>query len=315
MFLEKFNRYVRRYDVVLGARKSSAPVLPLVANDGEYSVFDAINEKLKTGKATIKQSNGDLVELIKAEHLNQENAIVLLFHRASPDAADPTYRKRAGGRLSVRVADKEDDEEQSVSCHLVIRATPHSGNSYFATLEEIPGLSMGVLREVLAALLQDYTYKFEKKKKEQETYCTIRAEGMKSETVADALKTGKANFITLVRKAPAKYVDGDGLWEPMNDIMKLRVKGEIQEENWRDKIGGLLKTAKDDGWEKFNIEIALPEKRTRQVSLDRMQDAQEILFVKADNIVLANEIGVCSTDFHRELVEKSMGVLRLIEGK
>lgn len=97
--------------------------------------------------------------------------------------------------------------------------------------------------------------------------------------------------------------------------MKLRVKGQIQEQNWKDKIGGLLKTAKKDGWEKFNIEISLPDKRTRQVSLDRVQDAKEVLFVKADRVDLATEIGVCSTDFHSDLLKKSLGVLKLIEKK
>lgn len=315
MFLEKFSRYIRRYEIILGARKSTAPILPLVGKEGEYSVLDAIRTKLKNDKASITQSNGDIVELIKVEHRSADNVLALLFHRASPDAADPTYRKKKAGKVSVRVADKEDDEEQSVSCHMLIRATPHKETRYFTTLEEIPGLSMGVVREVIAALLQDYQYKFKKKKKEESTYCTVKAEGLKSETMADALKTGTANFITLTRKAPAKYADGDGLWEPVSDVMKLRVKGQIQEQNWKNKIGGLLKTAKQDGWEKFNIEISLPDKRTRQVSLDRVQDAKEVLFVKADRVDLAPEIGVCSTDFHADLLKKSLGVLKLIEKK
>lgn len=316
MFLEKFSRYIRRYEVILGARKTTAPVLPLVADKDEYSVFDAINEKLAKDKASIKQNNGDTVELIKVKYLQNENALSLLFHRASPDAADPTYRKKAAGKVSVRTADKEDDEEQSVSCHLIIRATPHKDSRYFAVLEEIPGLSMGVVREVIAMILVDYQYKFnKKKKKEDSTYCTIKVEGVKSETVADALKTGRANFITLTRQAPAKYTDGDGLWVPVNDVMKLRVKGDIQEQNWKAKIGGLLQIAKRDGWERFNIEIALPDDRKRQVSMDKMQDAKEILFVKADQVTLSKEIGVCSSDFHNDLVKKSLGVLSMIEKK
>lgn len=194
MFLEKFSRYIRRYEIILGARKSTAPVLPLVGKDGEYSVLDAIQTKLKNDKASITQSNGDIVELIKVEHRKTDNVLALLFHRASPDAADPTYRKKKAGKVSVRVADKEDDEEQSVSCHMLIRTTPHTETRYLTTLEEIPGLSMGVVREVVAALLQDYQYKFTKKKKEETTYCTVKAEGLKSETMADALKTGTANF-------------------------------------------------------------------------------------------------------------------------
>jgi hypothetical protein len=168
----------------------------------------------------------------------------------------------------------------------------------------------------VAAILYDYQYKFEKKKgKEEATYCTVKAEGLKSETVADALKTGKASFITLTRPAEAKYTDGDGLWVPMSNAMKLRVKGVIEEGNWQDKIGNLLSIAKNDGWTKFNVEISLPDDRTRQVSLDRIQDAKEILFVKADKVDLAKEILVCSTDFHDDLLKKGLGVLEVIEKK
>lgn len=90
MFLEKFSRYFRRYELVLGARKTTAPILPLVAADGEYSILDAINDKLRKDKASITQSNGEIVELVKAKHVAETNTVVLLFHRASPNAADPT---------------------------------------------------------------------------------------------------------------------------------------------------------------------------------------------------------------------------------
>lgn len=242
--------------------------------------------------------------------------VVLLFHRANPDAADPTYRKKKEGKVTVRIGDKEADEEQSVSAHLIIRSTPHKDSRYYAILEEIPGLSMATVREVIATLLVDYEYKFERKPgKKESTYCTVKAEGLKSETVAAALKTGKASWITLTRPAPAKYIDGDGLWVPVTDTMKLRVKGVIEEANWKAKIGHLIETAKGDGWENFNVEISLPDDRSRSVRLDKIQDAKEIMFVKSDRVDLSKEILVCSTDFHGDLLKKGLGILELIEKK
>jgi hypothetical protein len=316
MFLEKFSRYFRRYEIVLGARKPTAATLPLVAGAGEYSVLDAINAKLAKDKASVKQPNGDIVELVRVKHDEVSKVIVLLFHRADPDAADPTYRKKKEGKVTVRVADKEADEEQSVSAHLIIRSAPYKDDRYYALLEEIPGLSMATVREVLGALLVDYEYEFERKPgKKERTYCTLKAEGIKSETVADALKTGKAGWITLTRPAPAKYIDGDGLWVPTVDTMKLRVKGAIEEANWKDKIGQLIETAKGDGWQSFNVEISLPDERSRQVKLDQFQDAKEILFVKSDKVDLAQQISVCSTEFHDELIAKGLALLKLIEEK
>lgn len=319
MFLEKFSRYFRRYEIILGARKKTAPVLPIVAKHGEYSVLDAINEAINKDKAWIKQSNGEIVDLVKAEYDSANKTVVLLFHRANPDAADPTYRKKNKGKITVRVGDRDDEEEQSVSCHLLIRVTPREYVKYYAVLEEIPGLSMATIREVMAKTLNEYEYKFDKKLKkktiEETTYCTIRAEGIKSETVADALKTGKANFITLTRTADAAYADSEGILEPVIETMKLRVKGILEEANWKVKMGALIEKAKGDGWQKFNVEIALPGNRTRQVILDREQNAKEILFVKADQVSLDNEITICSTDFHADLVKKGRAILDTLEAK
>lgn len=233
-----------------------------------------------------------------------------------PTPLIPLTGKKKEGKVTVRIGDKEADEEQSVSAHLIIRSTPHKNSRYYAILEEIPGLSMATVREVIATLLVDYEYKFERKPgKKESTYCTVKAEGLKSETVAAALKTGKASWITLTRPAPAKYTDGDGLWVPVNDTMKLRVKGVIEEANWKEKIGHLIETAKVDGWENFNVEISLPDHRSRSVRLDKIQDAKEIMFVKSDRVDLAKEILVCSTDFHGDLLKKGIGILELIEKK
>jgi hypothetical protein len=316
MFLEKFSRYFRRYEIILGARKTTAATLPLVAGAGHFSVLDAINAKLAKDKASIQQVNGDAVELVKAKHIKKDDIVVLLFHRANPNAAEPAYRKKKEGKVTVRIGERGADEDQSVSAHLIIRSSPHKDSRYYAILEEIPGLSMATVREVIAALLVDYEYKFQRKPgKSESTYCTIKAEGLKSETVADALKTGKASWITLTRPAPAKYTDGDGLWVPVNDTMKLRVKGVIEEANWTAKIGHLIETAKGDGWESFNVEISLPDERSRQVKLDAIQDARELMFVKSDRVDLGKEILVCSTEFHDDLLKKGLGVLKLIEKK
>lgn len=313
MFLEKFSRYFKRYEIILASRKKHAATIPLVGPDGAYSVYDAIQQKLKAGRTTIKQSNNDTVELIEAEYRSKDNTLAILFHRASPDAADPAYRKKKAGKLSVRTANKEADEEQSVSAHLLIRATPYKDQCYKATLEEIPGLSMGVVREIIADILNEYEYKFmTPKNKEETTYCTIKAEGIKSETIADALKTGQANFVTFTRRAPADYVDGDGLWEPVSNIMKLRIKGKIETKDWKRKIGGLLDRAHKDGWESFNIEISDGE-RKKSVSLDREQDAKEIIFVKADRIDMPIELSRCSIDLNESIIRAGLEVLKRIE--
>lgn len=310
MFLEKYSRYFRRYELIFKPRHKYAPYMPLVAEAGHFSIVDALENRINEGKAFTTQSNGDVVELMKVAYRLDDGVVVLLFHRGSPDAADPTYRKREKAGVTVRTAEKEPDEEQSVSAHLVISAATAEKGVHRAVLEEIPGLSMALLQAVIAQALAAYPYEYETKKKQVgETHCLVKAVGIKSETIGNALKTGKLDTITFARRGPAEYVDSEGLWEPMDDVLRLRVTGKVDAATWSKKLGALVKKAAADGWEKFNLEIALDDKRSRTVPIDREQDAREVLFVRSDQVSVKSELPVCSVAFQDELIEQATTVL------
>jgi hypothetical protein len=311
VFLEKFSRYFRRYELQFKPRHKRAAYMPLVAAPGQFSVLDALQIRVKSGKAANQQPNGDVVELMKVEHRPAQGALVLLFHRGSPGAADPTYRRKGRKGVTVRTATKKEDEEQSVSAHLIVSTVTLGDGRFRAVLEEIPKLSMALVQSIIGQALSEYPYDYQtEKKKTEQTYCVIKAEGIKSETITGALKTGKVNFIKLVRPGPADYVDSEGLWEPMDDVMKLRVTGKINPKTWQDKIGALVGKAKADGWEKFNLEIDLDGNRSRTVTLDREQDAKEILFVRAEEVAVKDELPVCSADFQDGLVAAGVKLLK-----
>lgn len=313
MFLEKFSRFVRLYHLVFRPAHQAAAFMPLVADEGEFSVLDALNTRWAAGKAGLTMKNDDVLELVKVEHFPERQVLVLLFHRGSPDAADPMYRRPIDGGYSVRQGEKEEDEVQSVSAHLVISTIAIEEGRYDASLEEIPGINMSLVQQIIAQALNDYPYDYQVGKRKiriEQTRCLVKAEGLKSETIGSALKEGKIDFITFIKPAPAKYVDADGLWEPMNDVMRLKVKGKIDADHWQDKVSALVEEAKADGWEDFNIEIDLGNKRSKTIALDREQDAKEILFVKSEFIEVATELLPCSVVVQDEVVDKCIALMR-----
>lgn len=313
MFLEKFSRFVRLYHLVFRPAHKAAATMPLVADDGEFSVLDALKIRYAAGKAVLTMKNDDVLEMVKVEHFPDRQVLVLLFHRGSPDAADPMYRRRIDGGYAVRQGEKEEDEEQSVSAHLVISTIPIEEGRFDACLEEIPGINMSLVQQVIAQALNEYPYDYQVGKRNikiEQTRCLVKAEGVKSETIGRALKEGKIDFITFIKPAPAKYVDADGLWEPMNDVMRLKVKGKIDADSWQDKVSALVEEAKADGWEDFNIEIDLGNKRSKTIALDREQDAKEILFVKSELIEVATELLFCSVAIQDEVVDKCIALMR-----
>ncbi|MGQ2906770.1 MAG: hypothetical protein ACT6QU_02335 [Aliihoeflea sp.] len=319
MFLEKFSRFFRQYDITVAPRHKDAAFLPLNHDDRNYSIRDALQKRVDDETALEVQSNGDIVELMSVKYRPADRALVLLFHRASPDAAEPTYRTKArsqasagnaaGARIvTVRTSTKAANEEQSVSAHLVIREPAIRRGTYRAVLEEIPGISMGVIRQIMGRALAEYTYPFKKGKTEKESYSFVKAEGLKSETMEKALEDGQIDFVTLTRPAVAPFADADGMFEPTNETMRLRVKQVVTAENFKARISSLLTRAKDAGWHQFNVDISFSDKRKRTVRLEKEQEAREILFVRSDQVDFPLPLAACAVDIVDQVVEKAVAI-------
>jgi len=287
--------------------------LPLTAKDGEYSVVDALRRARKNGKASNDQPNGDTVELIAIEVLEKRGAVVLLFHRSSPDAADPMYRKREDEALSLRQAEKALNEEQTVSAHLVIESKSIKPGVYRAALEEIPGVSLSVVQAIIGPILRDYKYGFQDKKgNDQETYSTIKVEGVKSESLTDALKTQTLNYLTLSRTKIPDAPDGDGIVEPMSEKIRFKILGTPSSDQWHGKLAAWVKNVREAGWEDVSLDLSLEDNRHRTVKLDRDKEATEILFVRSEQIAVSGELKPCSLKVVEELVEQAVKTIKLI---
>ncbi|NML06171.1 hypothetical protein [Sphingomonas sp. G-3-2-10] len=237
-------------------------------------------------------------------------ALILLFHRASPRAADPMYRKKARAGVTLRTVNRKPDEDQSVSAHLIIKKSARSTGEYDAALEEIPGMSMASVGTVIRKALTDYVYDFENKRGEDEnTYTVFKSRGVKSETVTNALKTGNFKYVTLVRPARADFVDSGDTFQPIDERMKIRIKGEIEAKDWMDRIGALAKRARAAGWDDFQVDIEMDDDRSKTVQIARGEEAKEIMFIRAEQISLKNELPTCSAKISVELSKKSLAYI------
>ncbi|WP_138983939.1 hypothetical protein [Sphingomonas elodea] len=307
MFLEKHHRFVRHYQFAFTPRKPSAPPLPLIAPEGQFSIFDALKNAADSNKALDVRPNGDIIELMSIDIHKKTGAVVALLHRASPNAADPMYRRKAREGVKLRKVKREEGEEPSVSAHLIILPDPIKENVYNAILEEIPGMSMSLVKPVLAKPLRDYNYLYEdKRKREDSTHIILKPQGVKSESVTNALKTGNFGYIILSRPAEAAFIDAEDVFEPVDEKMKIKVKGRIDPDTWMGMIGGLARRARDAGWDDFQIDIELDDDRMRRVPIARGEEAKEVLFIRSSEINLDTELEVCSNAVVDEFVEKAI---------
>ncbi|MCV9965445.1 hypothetical protein OIU34_26560 [Pararhizobium sp. BT-229] len=315
VFLEKHSRFFRKFEIGFNPRHRDAPRLPLWEDPAkQFSVYDAIKRQIDAEKALEVQANGDIVELMDVEYRPAQKALVVLIHRASPNAADPSYRKKArtaaGKKVQLRHAEKGDDEEQSVSAHLVIADLTLKSGARPAALEEIPGISMACVRRLVAVAMGEYTYPFNRGKKQIETSSSFSPQGVKSETMTNALKKGHLGFVTLSRPGKPDFVDAAGLFKPEREVLRLRVKGEVDQSNWKKIFSDLVTNAKEKGWDDFKVDINLDDNRSRTVKIDREDEASEILFVRSEQASFKTALRSCSDSVVDEVIEKALTIAK-----
>ena len=303
MFLEKHSRFFRRYYFRLAPRAKHGPTLPIVGKEDDYSIADAIRRAMRNRTALAVQPNNDMVELIAMEHDPALNVLTLLFHRSSPDAADPAYRKRVEELVSVRQATKDADEEQAVSAHLVISTKPEKAMTYQVALEEIPGLSLSVIKPIISLALRDYAYPYtDKKGHEATTYTSLKADGLKSEDLESALKKrGAINYLTLTRTNIPNAPDSDGIAEPQVERIKYKIVGDPRSPEWMKKLTNFSLKIKEEDWDDVTLDISLDDDRHRSVKVDRAEEATEILFVRSELFRTNIELKPCSPVVIEEL--------------
>jgi len=303
MFLEKDRRYFRRFALTLKQRVKAAPALPLVGPDKEWNALDALRRAIRNGKASVPQSGGETVDLIAAEHLADKELLVLLFHRANPNAADPAYRKRLKSGLSLRHATKETNEEQAVSCHLVI-STKLKDGVYQAALEEIPGLSATSIIAIISRVLMAYKYPYISKGKSLETTAIFRLEGLKSATLEDALKKeGSLDYLTLTRRVPTSVPDSSGIAEPQAERVRYKIVGDPSSKKWGKKFKEFVEGTKGT-WDHVTVDLTLSDNRHKTIRVDTEQEAAEILFVRSELVMIPGQsLRSCSTAIVQTVVD------------
>lgn len=315
MFLEKHSRFFRKFEVAFNPRHKDAPRLPLWADPAaNYSVYDAIKKRIDAEQALEVQPNGDVVELMDVKYHPDKKALTVLIHRASPNAADPTYRKKAraasGKKVELRHTEKDEGEDQSVSAHLVVADIKLQKGCYPAALEEIPGISMAAVRRLISVAMNEYHYSFDRGKKSIETSASFAPQGVKSETMTNALKKGYLGFVTLSRPAKSDLVDASDPFKPDREVLRLRVQGKIDSSNWKSVFSNLVSKAKEKGWDDFKVDINLDDDRKRTVKFDREDEASEILFIRSEQASFTTALRACSEDFVPEVIDKALKIAK-----
>jgi len=141
----------------------------------------------------------------------------------------------------------------------------------------------------------------------------VKSAGIKSATLEDSLKKGHINYLTLIRPADPSLVDAEGIFHPQEQRMKIKIdKTTLDNKGLFDKLSDYFKSAQDKGWEHFDVDVTFENDRHRTIKVERDQAAQEVLFVKAEEVTVTKELSLCTTTIVDELVGHMVGVMQRV---
>lgn len=303
-------RFFRRYELRFAARAKAGYALPLVAPQGEISVLDALRVAQRKKQVEAPQANGDTVDLVRIED-SIPGVLVLLFHRTSPTAADPAYRKLKGEEITLRMTKKGAGEDQALSAHLVISTKRSASGGYAAALEELPGLSLSTVSVIIKKALDTYTYPYKDKKgEEKDTYSTFKALGIKGESLTHALKNNSSiNYLTLMRTTVPDAPDSDGIAEPQLEKIRYKIVGDPRDPDWMRRLMAFETKIKAEHWDDISLDISLEDERRRTVKVDRESEAAEVMFVRAEEVRLTRDLDPLTIEVVPELVDAAKKLL------
>jgi hypothetical protein len=307
MLLEPHSRFFLRHQLIFRTPyEHGVPLKFHSRSKGEIDVEDVLKSAMDKGKASLVLRNDDVVRLTALDVRSKSNLAILLFRRSDPDAATPIFENATTKKL--RRSDKGPDDAIAVSAHMFVRLgdpVDDARPTYRAVLEEVPGLSRTYIQALLHDVVKEHVYSYaDKRGQPKETYTIVDFRGVKSEKVSGALQGASVvPSVVLVRPGNIRGMDTEGLVVAREEKMKLILKATPEQtlgiikkiQNWMKK----------HDWSKLLVEMDMPEKRSRLVSLAREADAADILFIRSVPIKVDGTLEACTETINEELVSKA----------
>jgi hypothetical protein len=313
MLLSPYSRFFLRHQLQFRSYRSHGLSLPFRSPDDKLDVESVLLAALKNDTAKMTLQNRDEVRLTAMEVRENDNLAILLFRRTDPDASTPFVENLPTRKL--RALDKGTEDAMAVSAHLFIDlAGVHGAHpSYRAILEEVPGLGRTYINHIIADLLRKSKYDYTDRHGDSKaTYTVVDFHRIKSASLGHAMHGGAVPYVELVRPGTVEGLDTEGMVVPRQQRMRLMIQATPdQTPRVLDRIKNW---AYGHDWNDVLVRVDLPENRSRIVTLAREADAADVLFVRSQEINVAQALEVCTDGINEQLVVKAKEVFADTDG-
>lgn len=277
-------------------------------------------QQIKASNVYLRNHETSSFSIAKSKMI-EDRFLLLLIQAANARASDPAFSKLKTGE--IRTVHKEKDEGVAVSVHLLIDTQIRDKlfpNKYLAILEEVPGLTRSMVSEILTHFTKDLQFSFVRKENGNMIGCRpiFKLDFYASQTFEESFKHGQLTAITAVRSKKEQGLDINGaeiIIEEKLVIKPLKTTKSLI----LDTLAKSVQFAKSQHYSK--LKIARTE-NSRQTSTDytipdevdsyenTLEDLKHATFAKKHRARLATPISSCQNNFHHDLENEMLLLLR-----
>lgn len=270
-----------------------------------------------------KESGKGLELLYVADWDWTDNIISILVSKSDKSMSDPVFTIPREGRR--RTAEKEEQEGQDFSVHVVIKLSDNDIDPALAIIEYCSGLGIFVVQRLLNQVLVDakkiLPADFEQfhpdgsvdekgKSKKLNVAFKCAFQGHVSDELKDDLNKGKIQSIELITdKDQYTAFDEDGYIKEKCKTVVLTLKDE--EHPLKDKYDRIVKVfkSKKDDYGRAKIKFKSPEGIDRTVDMDTEEGVAQAYVKKAKLDGFAGDLKSSYAKFSDQILGKMKGLL------
>lgn len=318
IILNEYERYLIECELTLTPFPEDAA--------GLIAMDDLINplQQIKASDVYLRNNETSSFSIVKSQIID-ERYLLLLIQASNGRASDPAFSKLKTGES--RTIHKEKDEGVAVSVHLMIDTQARDKklfpNKYLAILEEIPGLTRGVVAEILTHFTKGLKFSFVRQSNGNSVGCRpiFKLDFYASQTFEESFRSGYLCSITATRSIRLQGMDVNGAEIVEEHKLVIKPKRTTQEQALH-TLAKASQLFKDKGYSKLKI---VRSENSRKTSTDynipddldtydnAVQDLSQATFAKKHRVRLATPISSCQNDFHTDLESKMLSLIKETE--
>lgn len=306
MLLQEYQRFTLECSLVIGKIPDEAPTFLL------ERILPQLKNMVDRNKAVHKTKDETITLRLNKLEI-EEHHVTLLFQYADKNASDPSFTHTDTG--NTRTEQKQDGEGISVSAHLIIRRAPTGkllNTCHDVILEEVPGISRGVIEAGLTHMLSECSKAdFKKPDSSKILLCRpkVSLQHNGNETLHDLLESGTINGFVAVKIGVQNALDEEGELVVVDERLVLKVKRTRGQ-----KAMTLINKARDKIFarEYSRLQIRYQGDNKRSLTLDvgvREANIAEKIFAKSSLVNFDEPIAQCQTEVHVKLKKLMIEIL------